>query len=822
MRGKAERMICSVGIAFLMSMLFIFFPEQGVTPAAAEGRSDDSVIEISIQKLETVQAAAWQFAAAVPDEVIGFQDNVIRVTAHGKGTVTLNVLQEDGACRYTDSVSVVPGENSMIWRGNGAYGQPLAKGQYQVEVRFAGEDGKQEELTARCSLVNNLQSLLYAVPSSDTLYLNGDEMWSVDCAFVQSGTAVMDVFSSDDPHTLLARISQPVKKETNVRLTWNGRMSSSRFVNVGKYIISVYAEGKPETAYEIPLYVQDSNHLYSESLSIGITGSIVPQRAMSDPEIWEIMMQPSVVYDGTEATYLKEKPSGRSANVGKINPQKQALEVVSVGTDGWTLVRTWRQEDGKKTEGYLLTDRLKIVLPDRQYALLIDKQTQRLCVFEYGKCIAEIPVSTGLVRYGQLSWETPAGSFLTGARLAPAGSEGKTYECRIAYDGSRVIEQVGYETIKGTRRYTDTEKLGQPNTRGGIVIPASADVQENAWWLYTHLRPGTRIIILDEEDTDQPAYNTFESVEPASAFEITMTVCGDAEVGNKEYGQSVWKNNISGFDQLRELFLADDLTVVSLASVIAGRDEVLYSTIKDALRDDGMNLKGAYDADVQLVTLSNRHFSDFGYRGRICTLQSLREAGMHAAGAGSVFIYEKDGYRVGILSDREWSFIENPEITRKDIDALKAQECDVIIALCSWGTEDSGWTTIRQRNMAEYLIAAGADLVIGQSGGMQGVDTIQGIPVLWNLGKIIVADEHPVSYYAAAVRCTLRFSEKGYEGAEISLIPLTVSSSAHEGVNDCTPAILDAEERELVLRMLQRKSSCTLQEKMWFPAPEEK
>ena len=68
MRGKAERMICSVGIAFLMCMLFIFSPEQGVTPAAAEGRSDDSVIEISIQKLETVQAAAWQFAAAVPDE----------------------------------------------------------------------------------------------------------------------------------------------------------------------------------------------------------------------------------------------------------------------------------------------------------------------------------------------------------------------------------------------------------------------------------------------------------------------------------------------------------------------------------------------------------------------------------------------------------------------------------------------------------------------------------------------------------------------------------------------------------------------------------
>ena len=213
----------------------------------------------------------------------------------------------------------------------------------------------------------------------------------------------MDIVSCDDSQTLLARVSQPVKRETNVRLSWNGRMSTSRFVNVGNYRVILYAEGRSENSFSTTLHVQDSNHSHRDGMAIGVTGSILPQRTMSDQEIWEIMMQPSVVYDGTDATYIKEKPSVKSASVGKINPQKQALEVLSVGDDGWTQVRAWRQEDGKRVEGYLLTERLKVAVPDRQYALLVDKQAQMLYVYEYGKRLAAVPVSTGLVRYGQQS-----------------------------------------------------------------------------------------------------------------------------------------------------------------------------------------------------------------------------------------------------------------------------------------------------------------------------------------------------------------------------------------------------------------------------------
>ena len=791
------------------------------TCALAEGQENGTAAQVSAVKSEDAQSAESSkdaFAVRIPEEATGFRDNIIHVETAQSGVVTITVTQEDGICRYISSAQVSAGNSEFIWKGTGANGQPLTKGTYQVAIRFVGEDGSVMEQSANCRLTKNEQSLLYAVPSSDTLYLNGEEMWSVDCSFSQAGTAVMDIVSCDDAQTLLARVSQPVKRETNVRLSWNGRMSTSRFVNVGNYRVILYAEGRSENSFSTTLHVQDSNHSHRDGMAIGVTGSILPQRTKSDQEIWEIMMQPSVVYDGTDATYIKEKPSVKSASVGKINPQKQALEVLSVGDDGWTQVRAWRQEDGKRVEGYLLTERLKVAVPDRQYALLVDKQAQMLYVYEYGKRLAAVPVSTGLVRYGQLAWETPAGSYLTGAHLAASGSSGKTYECRIAYDGSRVIEQVGYETVRGFRRYTDTEFLGQANTRGGIAVPVSAEAQVNAWWLYTHLRAGTRIVILDEDVADQMIYEAAGTASTAAAAEIVLTVCGDAEMGSRAYEQNAPEMSFNHFAYMKELFAADDLTVRSLACVIADADEILYSTMTDALRTDSRTTDLLYEAGVQLVTVSNRHFSDYGYRGRVSTLQALNRAGLGVAGAGSVFIFEKDGHRIGLLADREISFLENPEISKKDIDSLKDQGCEVILALCSWGTEDAGWHTIQQKKMAEYLVSAGADVIIGQSGGMQGITEIEGIPVIWNLGKIIVSDEHPVSPYAAAARLALRFSDSGYEGVEISLIPIGVSSSSADGFNNQCPYRMNGSNSQQVLEMMQRKSTLFLQENMWFQA----
>lgn len=823
MKKRVHNGIRCAMVTVLFFMLMCAFSDPVRAEASLpEEHPEEGIVQLNLQELE--QPASRQGAnmvLTVPETVTGFSENEIWVDIWGEGTLSLFVYEADGTLRYRSQTDILPGKNKLIWDGTASYGQPLPKGVYDVVAAFHGTDGSHMEEHAVCQLSKNRQSVLYAVPSSDVLYLDDGEMWTVDCSLAQAGTVVMDIYSCDEPRTWLARVSQSVKKESNARLAWNGRQFSGRFVPCGKYLISVYAEGSDQQPLERTVFVQDSRNSDRYPLSIGVTGSILPQRNMSDSEIWAIMMQPSVVYDGTEAVYAKEKPSMRSANTGKINPGKQALEVVSVGTDGWTKVRAWRQEDGQQFEGYLLTNALKVVLPDRQYGLLVDKQTQKLYVYEYGKRIAEVPVSTGLVKYKQFAWETPAGSYLTGSRVESGGVDGKAYECRIVYDGSRVLEQIGFETVRGTRVYTDKETLGEKATRGCIAIPVSPDADMNAWWLYTHLRPGTRLMILDEEIPSEIVYDECAIHDGQDELKFVMTICGDTEIGANGYQHQSREMDASHFEDIQNLFRQDDLTVISLASVIMEEDATISTTRADALKTGKESLDLLQNAGVDVVSVANRHFSDYGYLGRISTLTALEKTECNVVGAGTVFVCEKGGYRIGVLAERESSFIENSQLAIQDISALQSMGCDVIVALCSWGTEEASWQTVRQEEMAQFLLEAGVDVIVGQSSGVQGITTIEGKPVMWNLGRMLVSEEHPASYGSVAAQIVFRFSSEGYSGLELKLIPLSASSQAEQGINDRHPVLLEGPQADVLFHIIQRYSTVFLREPMWFPSIKE-
>jgi hypothetical protein len=69
---------------------------------------------------------------------------------------------------------------------------------------------------------------------------------------------------------------------------------------------------------------------------------------MSDSEIWEIMMKPSVVVNHTGSSLrlkVYEAPSLRSKAIGLICVGTQGLEILSL-EDGWAQIRTANYNDG--------------------------------------------------------------------------------------------------------------------------------------------------------------------------------------------------------------------------------------------------------------------------------------------------------------------------------------------------------------------------------------------------------------------------------------------------------------------------------------------
>ena len=111
----------------------------------------------------------------------------------------------------------------------------------------------------------------------------------------------------------------------------------------GKYNISFYEKTRPEKKYNYSLEVSEKS---PEKKAIQPTGEIMPDRDMSEAEIWKMMMQPSVVVD---IDFFKHQdvysgPDADSKSLGTLHGQTQGLKVIS--TEGeWALIGAWNHED---------------------------------------------------------------------------------------------------------------------------------------------------------------------------------------------------------------------------------------------------------------------------------------------------------------------------------------------------------------------------------------------------------------------------------------------------------------------------------------------
>jgi poly-gamma-glutamate synthesis protein (capsule biosynthesis protein) len=161
------------------------------------------------------------------------------------------------------------------------------------------------------------------------------------------------------------------------------------------------------------------------------------------------------------------------------------------------------------------------------------------------------------------------------------------------------------------------------------------------------------------------------------------------------------------------------------------------------------------------VGLANNHALDYETEALIETMELLEQAGIAVAGAGPSestarrgAVVQAGGVRVGVVaaSDHPHQFaarrdsagIAYAELGRGVPDWLAGEvsrldrECDHLVAFPHWGpnmsTEPASW----QRQAAEQLQSAGADLVAGHSAHVfHGVGWGSAGPILFDLGDAL-------------------------------------------------------------------------------------
>jgi hypothetical protein len=174
--------------------------------------------------------------------------------------------------------------------------------------------------------------------------------------------------------------------------------------------------------------------------------------------------------------------------------------------NGWSLVECYSSSFISKpatkikawnilVSGYVESRYLKQVQPTDKLALVVDKLSQHLYVFQEGKMIAELLCSTGLVQWNGKKYqpynETRSGEFLLINMTGSLNSDRLKCSYAIRFNAGDEIHEVPHLVrADGTFEYKTTEPaLGQKKSHGCIRVQRLTTPEGiNMAWIYKRVR----------------------------------------------------------------------------------------------------------------------------------------------------------------------------------------------------------------------------------------------------------------------------------------------------------------------------------------------
>lgn len=252
-------------------------------------------------------------------------------------------------------------------------------------------------------------------------------------------------------------------------------------------------------------------------------------------------------------------------------------------------------------------------------------------------------------------------------------------------------------------------------------------------------------------------------MECASEDVVTIDFIGDINFADDWHTMQAASKKANGFydcisqDIANELQSAD-ISVVNNEFVFTdGGDRQENKAYTFGAKTEYVAYLDVFGAD--LANLANNHTYDYRASGLMDTIATLEGHGIATMGAGAnleeakaIQYYIANGKKIAFVAATEIERYSNytkeatateagvlktlnPKIYNQVIAEAKANS-DYVIASVHWGDEGNYKYIAAQHNLAEGFVKAGADAVIGgHPHRMQGVEYINGVPVLYSLGN---------------------------------------------------------------------------------------
>ena len=306
--------------------------------------------------------------------------------------------------------------------------------------------------------------------------------------------------------------------------------------------------------------------------------------------------------------------------------------------------------------------------------------------------------------------------------------------------------------------------------------------------------------------------------------QIRLTFAGDVTLGSEEYLRkedyslvsfAEREGNEYFFENVRELFSMDDLTIVNLEGVLSDSNAGENKEKTYRFRGEPEYTEILTYGSVEMVNLANNHTFDYGERGYLETQVALAQSGIRFFGGRETTIFEKYGIRIAFLglsyteetrAEKEW--------IKEEIRRLKREEnVNAVVFSYHGGREYSEARTQKQVDIAELAVDAGADLVIMHHPHVvQGMSVLDNRSVCYSLGNFCFGGNKNVrAMESLVVAATLHFSDDGeYLGQQVDLYPAHISGT--EPRSNYQPLLVTGQEAKRVMRLVQADTRFKLNE----------
>ena len=259
------------------------------------------------------------------------------------------------------------------------------------------------------------------------------------------------------------------------------------------------------------------------------------------------------------------------------------------------------------------------------------------------------------------------------------------------------------------------------------------------------------------------------------------------------------------FENVKSVFEEDDLTIVNFEGTLT--DSTIREDKQFAFKADKSYAEILTDGFVEAANLANNHSKDYGEQSYNDTMDALDEAGITNFGYDRVAIKKVKGIKVGLVGTYVLADgLGVKDSMEKNIQDLKDEGAQVIIASFHWGEEKAEYPNDVQVELAHAAIDAGADLVLGHHPHvLQGIEQYKGKNIVYSLGNFCFGGNmYPSDMDTMIFQQT--FTLKGgklQEDNVTNIIPCSISSVEDYNNYQPTPAVGE-KETEILNKITQR------------------